>query len=142
MTVTKDQAEMLATLAAAARPHKASRWDAPGVMAAIAKVRHLELAEVGMAVFRAARDRTVETPAPIGILSSPCWLERPVERPQPPRSKPGSLCQTCGHPRERCEAVRWDGDDHTFEPFAKPSEGSAVDELRDIKATATRTEED
>lgn len=136
MTVTKEQAEMIATLTCAARPYKARRWDPPGVMAALANVRHLDLAEVMMAAGRAARDRDLETPAAIGNPAAPCWIERPIERPRPPRSKPGSLCQTCGHPRERCEAVRWDGDDHTFEPFTRASDGSAVEELRDIKAKA------
>lgn len=139
MPVTKDQAEMIANLATAARPHGSRRWDAPGVMAALGKVRHLELAEVLMAVGRAARDRDLETPAAIGNTAAPCWIERPVERPQPERTTRESRCGICGKSRERCTtAPRFGDDDHAFEPDFKVRQGSAVDELRDIKASATR----
>lgn len=137
MPVTKPQAEMLATLAVAARPHGARRWDAPGVMAALLKVRHLELATVGMAVLRAAADRTIDTPGVLGNLGSPCWVERPVERWQPEKTTASDRCGVCGLRRDRCEtAPRFADDTHAFEPdFRRPS-GSAVDELRDIKAAA------
>lgn len=137
MPVTKPQAEMLTALAVAARPHGARRWDPAGVMAALAKVRHLDLAEVLMAVGRAARDRTLDTPAAIGNPAAPCWVERPVERWQPEKTTPETRCGICGKPRSACEtAPRFADDTHAFEPdFRRPS-GSAVDELRDIKAAA------
>ena len=135
MPVTKPQAEMLAALATAARPHGAPRWDAPGVMAALAAVRHLDLAEVLMAVGRAARDRDLNTPAAIGNTAAPCWVERPVERWMPDKTTAEGRCGVCGKARAVCEsAPRFADDDHCFEPdFRRPS-GSAVDELRDIKA--------
>lgn len=135
MPVTKDQAEMLAALAVAARPHGARRWDAPGVVAAIGKVKHLELAEVIMAVGRAARDRDLTTPAAIGNPSAPCWIERPVERFVPDKTTPEGRCGVCGKARAVCEsAPRFADDDHRFEPDFKVRRGGAVDELRDIKA--------
>ena len=148
MPVTKPQAEMLAALATAARPHGARRWDAPGVMAALAKVRHLDLAEVLMAVGRAARDRDLNTPAAIGNTAAPCWVERPVERWQPEKVERSNRCGVCNQRREVCERTpRWGDDDHTFVPDYRQPAGSAVAELRDIKATAmadrmTPTEED
>lgn len=135
MPVTKPQAEMLATLATAARPHGAPRWDAPGVMAALAKVAHLELAEVMMAVGRAARDRDLDTPAAIGNPAAPCWIERPVERWMPDKTTPEGRCGICGNRRDRCEnGPRFADDDHRFEPDFKVRQGSAVPELRDIAA--------
>lgn len=117
MPVTKPHAEMLTALAVAARPHGAPRWDAPGVIAAIAKVRHLDLAEVMMAVGRAARDRTLETPAAIGNPAAPCWIERPVERWQPEKILASERCRECNQRRDVCERTpRWGDDDHEFTP--------------------------
>ena len=137
MPVTKPQAEMLATLAVAARPHGARRWDAPGVMAALGKVRNLELAEVLMAVGRAARDRDLETPAAIGNTAAPCWVERPVERWEPEKTTAVDRCGICGKSRERCEnAPRYADDDHRLEPDRKIRQGAPMDELRDVVAKA------
>lgn len=140
MPVTKPQAEMLASLASAARPHGARRWDTPGVMASLAKVAHLDLAEVMMAVGRAARDRDLETPAAIGNPGAPCWIEKPVERWEPEKTTREERCGECSQPRATCERTpRWGDDDHKFRPdFIVPA-GSAVDELRDIKAGALTT---
>jgi hypothetical protein len=44
MTVTRDQAQMLATLAIDCRPYRAPTWDHAGVMAAIAEIRNMSLA--------------------------------------------------------------------------------------------------
>lgn len=140
MPVTKPQAEMLTALAVAARPHGARRWDPAGVMAALLKVRHLDLATVGMAVLRAASDRTIDTPGAIGNLGSPCWVERPVERWQPEKVERSNRCGVCNQRREVCERTpRWADDDHTFVPDYRQPAGSAVAELRDIKAAALHT---
>lgn len=143
MPVTKNQAEMLASLGAAARPTGARRWDAPGVMAAIGKVRHLELAEVLMAVGRAARDRDLETPAAIGNPGAPCWIERPVERWEPDKTTPEHRCGICGNPRGRCEtAPRFAGDDHAFEPDFKEKRGDEVTQIvQAVKAEIAPTAE-
>ncbi len=115
MPVTKEQAEAMAYVAVAARPHGAPRWDAAGVVAAIRKVSHLHLADVALAVFRAADDRSLNTPAPIGIPSAPCWRERNADRPA--EARPFDPAETCGHCsriRAVCEADRNDTE-HTFE---------------------------
>lgn len=96
MPVTKPEAQMLATLALAMRPHGAPRWEAPGVMAALAKVAHMPLADVVCAVARAASDRTLQTPGPIGNPQSPCWRERPAEKVAPRNPTSGNACWTCG----------------------------------------------
>jgi hypothetical protein len=75
MTFTRDQAQMLATLATACRPNGARRWDPAGVMAALEKLRDRDLAEVIMATVRAARDRDVETPGVIPTTGSH-WREQ------------------------------------------------------------------
>ncbi|MDF1603377.1 hypothetical protein [Nocardioides sp. YIM 152315] len=141
--MTKPQAEMLATLAVAARPHGARHWDAPGVMAALANIRHLDLAEVMMAVGRAARDRTLETPAAIGNTAAPCWIERPVERWTPTKTTRSDRCGECNKPRDVCErTARWGDDTHEFRPDYIQPAGSAVDELRDIKHAAMAAKEE
>lgn len=128
---------MLAALAAAARPHGARRWDAPGVMAAISKVKHLELAEVGMALFRAARDRDLETPAAIGNTGSPCWIERPVERPTPTKATLSEPCGECSVERHQ-HGRFWAPDEvpHEWVRDRRSPAGSAVGELRDVKLKA------
>jgi hypothetical protein len=117
MTVTSEQAQMLTSLAVAIRPHGAPRWDAPGVMAAVKKVAHLDLADVTRAVTRAAEDRDARTPAVIASLTSHHWRDR--DRAAPPAREPfngSTFCGTCGEPRDRCER-KWAGD-HVFESVA------------------------
>lgn len=144
MPVTKDQAEMIATLAVAARPHGARRWDAPGVMAAMSRVRHLDLAEVMMAVARAARDSELNTPAPIGNPAALCWIERPVERFEPDKTTAEDRCGICGRSRGRCEsAPRHADDDHSFESdFKTKRDGEVVSQIvTAVKAEVAPTAE-
>ncbi|MBB3040999.1 hypothetical protein [Nocardioides soli] len=106
-------------------------------MAALGKVRHFDLGEVMMTVGRAARDRTLETPAAIGNPAAPCWIERPVERWQPEKVERSNRCGVCNQRRDICERTpRWADDDHVFTPDYVQPAGSAVDELRDITAAA------
>lgn len=105
MTVSKDQAQMLATLAMSMRPTGARQWDAAGVMAAIGKVQQLALADVMCAVARAASDRSLETPACIGITTSSAWRERVAERVAPSHPKPSDACWTCGRAMHDPDAV-------------------------------------
>lgn len=123
--IEKHQAQMLASLACAARPHGAPRWDEAGVMAAIAQVRHLDLAEVNRAVMTAARNRALTTPGAIGNTSSEVW--RAASSPTrsttsssssssssgSERPDPNGTCQICGKARYHCE--RNPHADHRFE---------------------------
>lgn len=116
MTVTRDQAQILATLAVACRPHRAPTWDADGVMAAIAEVKHLSLPEVVLAVIRAAADRDAQTPGVIPKLTGSHWSEQlkpPLWQPAP--WDPADICTTCSQRRSVCEArPRVADDDHEF----------------------------
>lgn len=117
MPVTQPQAERLTALAVDIRPHGARRWDPAGVMAAIAKVRHLALADVALAVIRAADDRDLDTPGAIGNTQTSCWRERATHRPTDrPAMTPHSTCGICGQHRTRCEANPHA--EHDFEPLA------------------------
>ena len=142
MPVTKEQADMIAALATACRPHGAPRWDAPGVVAAIGKVKHMSLADVVLAVIRAADDREVRTPGVIGNTRSTCWQERANERPRGVEVIPaGQRCGICAKRRDECErAPRFNGDDHAFEPdFKRPTEtdvASTVGALRELVVAA------
>lgn len=116
MTFTRDQADHLAALAQAIRPQGAPRWDAAGIMAALAKVRHLSLADVALAVIRAADDRDAKTPAVITNLRSPHWRERNPDRPRElDHTAPEYRCATCNKPKDRCHVTRIADDDHEFE---------------------------
>lgn len=116
MPVTPEQAHMLASLAADCRPHGARRWDAPGVVAAIKAVSHLSLADVALAVIRAADDANLDTPGPIRKPSSSCWRERNPDR-QVVRKPftPANTCGICGKQEPECAAISPDISGHTFQ---------------------------
>lgn len=117
--IEKQHAQMLAALACAARPARAPRWDAPGVMAAIAHVRHLPLHEVAIATFRAAADASLTTPGAIGNTTTSCWRAPGIEAAATSREPydQSSTCGICGKTRERCEANPHGG--HAFESQAE-----------------------
>lgn len=100
MAVSKEQAQMIANLAIAARPTGAPRWDAPGVVAVLAKVSQLPLADVVCAVMRAASDRTAETPGVIAATTSLHWREKVAERATLTPPKFDAICHECQ--RETC----------------------------------------
>lgn len=116
--IEKPQAQMLATLACAARPARAPRWDAPGVMAALATVRHLPLAEVAIATFRAAADATLATPGAIGNTTTSCWRTPGLEAASAHREPydAHTTCGICGRTRHDCERNPHGG--HAFESQA------------------------
>lgn len=93
MPVTKDQAQALASLAVAARPNGARRWDAAGVVANIAKVQDRDLANVVMAVMRAATDKDAATPGVIPT-AGPHWNERLTDTST--KVERGPWCGWCG----------------------------------------------
>lgn len=127
--IDKSQAQMLAAIAVACRPNGAPRWDEAGVVAALAKVRHLSLPDVALAVIRAADSRDTRTPGVIANLASPCWKERDVmQRPPTVVRKAHEFCGICGDPLEAHRRHQ----DHEPEPNRKP-ERPAVD----IHATVT-----
>jgi hypothetical protein len=118
MPVTKDQAHMLAAIAVACRPHGATHWDAPGVVAAIGRVSNLHLPDVAKAVIRCAEDPTAKTPAPISNPSATCWRER-TQAVAPRNVEARHRCGICGqredhamhagdHPFERLGTTRGD----------------------------------
>lgn len=101
--ITREQADLLAALAADIRPNDATRWDKPGIVAALAKLRTAPLADVAMALLRAAADPTARTPACITNTQSPHWAERltpPGTGVAPPRTR--ECCRLCGRHADRC----------------------------------------
>ena len=101
MSITKDQAQMIAALAVAARPSGASRWDEAGVVANLAKVRDRSLAAVVIATMQAAEDRNAHTP---GVIpgQGPHW-RNPESAPRPPTVAydANHFCADCGKHRDR-----------------------------------------
>lgn len=123
MPVTRDQAQMLAALACAARPYGAAQWDPAGVVAAVSKVAGLELADVAMATMRAAADRDLKTPGAIGNTATSAWRERVTETPVH-RTEHEPSCGICGFTRSECRR-RWEAD-HDFEPIGEVRVGDAT----------------
>ncbi len=124
MTITKPQAQMLATLAAACRPTGARRWDTAGTMAALERLHDRDLGEVIMATIRAARDRDVDSP---GVLptAGPHWQERLVPAAFVPRTlDAGERCSVCSMSEPACR-MRHSVDDHEFKSAAMAAKEAA-----------------
>jgi hypothetical protein len=122
MPVTQDQARTLAQLAVDCRPHGARRWDIQGVYAAIGKVKDRHLADVVLAVIRAADDRSADTPGVINAPGSLHWKERGTDRPTPTTGKydAATHCGTCSQPEHICRRIAAGHDDgHEFVPAAR-----------------------
>lgn len=137
MPITKQQAEMISELMVACRPHGANRWDAPGCMAALAKVADRSLPEVVRAATRLAENREARTPMALGG-NGPQWREvdeMPRQVVEPFDS--ADTCGTCGRRKAGCLANPHN--DHAFEradavaarKLDPDSAGSVIAELRD-----------
>lgn len=74
----------------------AGPWDEPGIMAALTRVRGLDIGTVAMAAMRAAADPTIKTPAMIGDPSSSVYVERVGREKARRHPSPASACATCG----------------------------------------------
>ena len=102
MPVTDQDIRALTYLAARCRPSHAPRWDEAGIAAAIAKVRHMHLADVAMSVIRAADDGAAKTPGVIANTQAPNWSERKTDRAQPAEPyDPAVACDVCSQPEHR-----------------------------------------
>jgi hypothetical protein len=103
--ISDQQVRALAFLAADARPHGARRWDQAEIIAAVEKIRHLRLVDVGLALLRCADDRDANSPFAITNLKSPHWRERDTswQAPIEPFDR-AETCGTCGQRRHVCES--------------------------------------
>lgn len=114
MPLTDQDIRALTFLASRCRPPGAPPWDEAGIAAAIAKVRHLHLADVALATIRAADDPTAKTPGVIANPTSPNWRERGTDRPhQHEPFERDAICGWCSRDRHICEADPIAG--HAFE---------------------------
>lgn len=117
MTVTKPQAQMLATLACDSRPIGARQWQPDDVMAEIEKVRGRSLPAVICGVIRCAMDRGAERPS---CISSPGshWSDTRIEQAFVPQTMTaGERCSICSMTEAACR-IRHSTDDHEFESAA------------------------
>lgn len=114
MSVSKEQAQMLAALAVACRPYRAPTWDHAGVVANIAKVKDRSLSEVILAVIRAAADRECQSPGVIPSAGTHWQEQLKPEKWQPDSTDPHLRCSTCDEREPICR-TRWAGD-HDYEP--------------------------
>lgn len=132
MTITKDQAQMLAALAVACRPYRAPTWDEPGVIAQIAKIHTWQLSEVALRVIVAAADPEAKTPA---VIVSPA-MRVPELKPlkwEPDSADPHERCSTCDRRENECRTYpRFPDDDHVFVP--RHQRPAPVDVARTVQA--------
>lgn len=135
--LTAQEAAVLAGMLAKLRPYGAPQWQPAGIRATLAKVAHLDAADVLMASIRLSQDRSAETPAQIAIPSSECWREKVGD--QTHTHKPyvaEHTCDICGFAESACR-LRWEGD-HEFTPVplargrALPKE-EAVEVVTELK---------
>lgn len=106
MTVTRDQATILAELARACRPNGAARWDTAGIIAAIGQVKDKSLGEVILATIRAACDRDVDSPGVIPTAGSH-WAESASVRTTAPEILTREeRCSICSLSEAECRR-RW-----------------------------------
>lgn len=102
MPVTRDQADVLAALAVAIRAEsRYDRWDKPGIVASIGHVKERSLADVMLAVARAADMPDLDTPGAIGNPTTSCWDERKTDRQRLEPYDPAISCDTCSQPEHR-----------------------------------------
>lgn len=94
MTLTDAEIQMLAALTAKCRPHGATTWDPPGIVAALRKVSNRPLPSLMRACAAAAADRNNRTP---GIIPQPGphWREHDNDIPYVAPSL-AQLCGDCG----------------------------------------------
>ena len=133
--LTAQEVAVVAGMLAKLRPYGAPQWQPAGIRATLAKVAHLDAADVLVAAIRLSQDRTAETPAQIAIPSSECWREKVSDRVHV--HKPyvrEHTCGVCGFSESECR-LRWEGD-HEFEqmgsiePLEKDEAVEVVTELK------------
>lgn len=114
MPVTRDQADALAALAVAIRAEsRYDRWDRSGIVANIGHVKDRPLADVALAVIRAADSEDLDTPGAIANPRSLCWEERKTDRQRIEPYDRRTFCGWCSQPEHRCRTNP--NADHAFE---------------------------
>jgi hypothetical protein len=137
MTVTREQAQMLTTLAIACRPYGAPTWDAAGVMASIAHIKDWSLSEVALRVIVAAADREAKTP---GVIATQQVPELKPALFKPNAGELRDFCGVCGKKQPDCGRARFADDDHVFTPDTRVRADidteRAAQALKELVATA------
>lgn len=98
MTTTEQQrAIAYITRAVRANTPACPAFDEPGIMAALTRVQHINLAIVAMAAIRCAADPSIKTPAMIGDPSSSVYRERVGPDSGRRNPRPLDSCHRCGN---------------------------------------------
>lgn len=141
MTMTQADAEHLAHVAVAIRRELGlSTWDHRGVVAQIRKVADRPLADVAMAVTRAAAFPDARTPGVIPRLDGEHWRERITDPTTPPRIPRADWCRDCGRHRANPIHAPRGGNEllgtHPFVPVDGPKGAKPPNTLRQMVADA------
>jgi hypothetical protein len=104
MPTTEQQRRAIAYLTKGLREttYGATKFDEPGIMAALSKVQHLDVGTVTMAAMRCAADPSIKTPAMIGNPSSSVYVERVGPERARRHPTPETACRTCGRDVTTC----------------------------------------
>lgn len=106
MTISRDQAQMIAALACASRPTGARQWHEADVMEQIRKLAGRSLSSVALAVLRAAADKGAERPEVIGSGGSH-WGDTMLPRDFVPDAvEREHRCSVCGYSEQVCRDRR------------------------------------
>ena len=126
MNLDEHEIRALAFLAARRRPKGSSRWDEPGIVAAVSQVAHLDAGEVILATIRAAMNASAKTPGVIPVLSGEHWRDRKPTSEAPRNVLAPHRCGVCG----KAEDHALHANDHPFERLHEGAATVRVDELR------------
>lgn len=125
MSVTKEDAQMLATLATRCRPTGARQWKPDDVMAELANLTDRNLGAVICATIRAAMDRGAERPSVIGSAGSH-WSDTAVVAPFVPHIIPAEeRCSICSMSEVACR-ITHTVEDHEFRSAAIAAKEAAA----------------
>ena len=137
MSLTPESGRILAAYGQARRG-----WDAPGSLAKLREVAHLDADEIALAWIRFCADPKAKTPGAFPSLAGPHWRERiKTTGDSAPRETPArERCNDCGKP----EHHPLHPTDHPFERVRR-TEGNAsaeVAHLRGLIRTAPKEQVD
>jgi len=137
MTITKDQAQMIAALAADSRPNGATRWDHAGIMTALERIRHWSLPEAIAETITAAADKDAETPGVIGRQGRSWASVRAVTVDSAPV---GTRCTVCGAIEKFHHTYGHVARDHEFSrPHEAPEPAEVAARVAALKAELAPT---
>lgn len=96
--MTKNQGQALAAFIHELR----NEWDAPGIVAQLAKCQHLNAYEVAHALLRLAENPAAKTPGALTVTGGEHWREKSRESARMTAPRREDQCLACGRHLDQC----------------------------------------